>query len=265
MVFDNSTTFLLSPLSENVNLIIPIVTAIIGAVLGYFVSGHYQKSNNLREKTREIDKIVFSELRSWANINLRFLERRTIFDINQSSFRLSDMIRCDNIERILSKSDIYERKENFFVLSYKKNRILNKYSPKIINYSKEYCINFTELEKIVNAIDFEKYYGPLKSDLIDIKCNIVEATIPNLNNELKRVILSILFDNCDLFPNGNRTRLDSLKNRYEEIKQIVFKNQELKEDGERIAIILNNLIINTEGLNKELTNLHNDWRDKYHI
>ncbi len=218
-----------------------------------------------------IDKNVFAELRGLVDINLRCLKNHDFFNYDLSSIRMKNAIRSDNIERILLKSDIYERENESLVLSYKKDKILKKYSPRIIEYSKVYSDNIEELEKIVERINYEKYYDSLERGieplLIKINRNIadIKNNNPQLKMDLQRIILSILFDSPKSFPNGNRVTLDLLEKQFKETQKIVFNNPDLDVIGEKITRIRNSLIFNLEGMQKELKKIHNEWRDHYHI
>jgi hypothetical protein len=271
MPIDNSTSLPFSLVMANLNSIIPIISVIFSFILGYFTNEHFQKSSNMREKVMNIDKNVFAELRGLVDINLRCLKNHDFFDYDLSSIRMKNAIRSDNIERILLKSDIYERENESLVLSYKKDKILKKYSPRIIEYSKVYSDNIEELEKIVERINYEKYYDSLERGieplLIKINRNIadIKNNNPQLKMDLQRIILSILFDSPKSFPNGNRVRLDLLEKQFKETQKIVFNNPDLDVIGEKITRIRNSLIFNLEGMQKELKKIHNEWRDHYHI
>jgi hypothetical protein len=251
--------------------VLSILIAIVTFFIGVLVSNYFQKRANKREKVIDIDRKIFTELRSWVDLSVRCLKDHDIFDWTYSDIRMKDAIRSDNIERIVLKSDIYEKKSGSFVLSYKKDGTLKKYSARIIMYSEAYRDNFKELEKIVESIDYEKYYVNLERGieplLININRNIADLKNGNhsLKKDLQMIILSILFDNPRLYPNGHTARINLLNERYKETQKIVFYNQDLEVIGEKITRILDSLIINLEGMQKELINLHNEWRDQYHI
>lgn len=254
--------------------IVGLALSIIIFFSGVWVSNYFQNRENKREKIIDVDKNILKELRSSVDQNLRFLKEKNLFDYQAPPIRINNMFRSDNFEHTLLKSDIYEKTSDSLILSYKKDKILKRHSPNIVGYLESYRDNIKELERIIGDIDFEKYYGDLEKGieplLIKIERNLTD--LKNIQNEknshhnnLQMIIVSILFDNPRLFPNGTTARLDLLKMKYKETQEIVFQNQDLKMIAVNIAKIRENLIINLEALQTELKELHNGWRDQYHI
>lgn len=254
--------------------IIGLGLSIIIFLSGVWVSNYFQNKENKREKIIDIDKNILKELRSSVDLNLRFLKEKFLFDYQAPPIRINNIFRSDNFERTLLKSDIYEKTSESLILSYKKDKILKRHSTNIVKYLVSYRDDIKELERIFGGIDFEKYYGDLETGIepLLIKINRNTADLKNIQNEknshhnnLQMIIVSILFDNPRLFPNGTKARLDLLERKYKETQEVVFQNPDLEMIAGNIANIREKLIVNLETLQIELKELHNEWRDQYHI
>lgn len=92
VIIDNATILLFSVATTNLNLIIPFLTAILVIVVGYFLTKHHQKSNNQREKAKEITKEFRENFLEVLNKQIEIVENFQYLTIQETPFKITSRL-----------------------------------------------------------------------------------------------------------------------------------------------------------------------------
>ena len=259
---------------NNIQTINTLITLIIGGFIGFILNSILQKRSNKREKLKEIDITFLKELRTWIKIIKNSLEHGTYVILSDSTNKLAIFydfkVKYLEIEKVILKSDIFEKSGEDFILSYKSDKTLKIHSKKIITLLNKYKHKEQEFETFFNEINERnipsQYFETKISELLlTIKRNINDLKGPNKNKDFQKIIFSVIVGNPHLITGGHTAMMELLQFKFLELEQIVAQDQNFRQLYQQIKNTRDEMISILKELEHECTNIHNEWRDEYHI
>lgn len=278
MPIDNSTIPLGTLVMENLSYIIPIVAAIISFVLGYLVNRHLQKTNNIREKAREIriafeDKIkpvVSHELNKIQESNYLFVQYRQVTNSLEIKFHLQNQaIITELVNSKLFKLDESGR----LTLRYNSNRQFNHYGKEIIklvekNSQKIETMNAL-VKKVTDRSSSVPEFNPSEFRHAILQLNLSTRLQGFANgiqdNGLFLIYICSLFRSHNSYRNGDTSIIELLQQKNDELKQIVASDEKSKELYNEIQVVRSDLEQEFHTLDNTISSLCEDFQNRYNI
>ena len=244
-------------------IIAPIITFIIGMK---FEHSRIKKSN-VREKANEIDTEIMDNLKTISNKIEKSMNDKNYISFN--SVNTSATLNFDGYEydNLLDQSGIFRVKDNKIILSYKKDMILKKHARMLIKYIENYQSNVFNLKNIIDGLNesiMPKDYEVELTDLIT-----AEFGTQNFGAQIKKYKYSFILYVVSISGSEKsdievRTyEKDIIKNRYEDLQNIVRNNPECKNTFFEIEKSLNNILYSLKNIRTQIEDLHDEWQNEY--
>jgi hypothetical protein len=265
---DNSTFSFLPVVMTNLTIIIPIFTAILGGFVGYCVNKYIQKSNNKREKAKEIIREFRTNFLEIINKQITMIEGFQYLDIQENPFTVKLKLDEDILKNYLVNTGLFRIDNGNLIVVYTKDRVFNSYAKKIIENVTVYQLNVNQYSNCLNILnppflypDFEKEVGKLHK--------LKYGTYPDKDERspfFLRVLYVVGLTGCKKAITSGRTWAVNLVGQNSlELQNIIRSDIDSKKKADEILTITENIKMSLNNLKEIITDLHDKWQNSQYI
>ena len=247
--------------------VLPIIAPIITFIIGMKVEHSLIKKSNVREKAKEIDTDLMDNLKIISNKIETSINDKNYISFN--SAKTSATLDLDKYEyaNLLDNSGIFRVKDNKIILSYKKDRILKKHARVLIQDIEKYQSNISNLKDIINGFNesnIPKDYEEKLVDLLNTEFGAQNFSAQIKNNKSSFILYVIAISGSEKsYESGKTYEVNIIKNRYDDLQNIVRNNPKCKNTFLEIETNLNNMLCSLKNIRNEIEDLHDEWQNKY--
>ena len=251
------------------SLIIPIVFSLVLFYSGMRYQNHKTKKSHIREKAKEIDKGELASLKNLIITVNSFFDDKYFMTFDEKNSN-GDLKTDENyFIKNIDVSGIFKIDNYEIVLSYKKDKILNRHMKTIMTCLKEYQMSISHLRKNLDDLNISENIDDFENDIREIivdEFDVDKFATESRKEEFLSILYMIALTGSDNSYKSGRTFVITLiEKRFHDLQKIVMDNpkshilfNEIKSDIENI----NSNLITAIG---EIQALHDDWQNEHMI
>jgi hypothetical protein len=275
MIYDNFTSLFLSEgmkvfdiAIENNNYIIMTFIAIISCWVGYKYNQKNQRSNNKREKAKEIIKEFRTNFLQLLNSQTITMNNFQYLILQEKPFKISSKLNENTLKEYLIKTGLFKIENGSLIAVYTQDKLFNSYAKKIIENVRDYesnIIRYNNCIKELNSItvypDFEKEIQKLFKKRYGTELSGEER----MSFFLKVLYLVSLTGYRKLYSDGRVWVVELGRDNCLELQSIIQSDMTSKKMSDELLTTTKNIETSLETLKKIIEELHNKWQNTLFI
>lgn len=247
------------------SLFLQIIVSLFIFYFGMGFQNYRTKKSHIKEKSQEIDKGELADLKSLIITIKSLFDNKDFILFNEKNpkeyLKTNENYFIENVD----VSGIFKIENDEIVLSYKKDKILNRHMKSIFLCLKEYQLSVSHLRKNLRDLNISEILNEFENDIREIIVDEFGADKFAMENR-KEEFLSVLYiialtGSNNSYTSGRTFVLQLIKKRFYDLQKIVI-------DNPNSLIIFNEIKTDIENINrnlitaiKEIQALHDDWQN----
>lgn len=230
------------------------MTGIIGFFSGYLLNRHFDRQKALRDKARQLDSVLYSDMRPEILEVIKSLEKGTYIKVKGEGID-EISITDKKIREMLLGSKVFIEKSGKLELIYTQDKVFTKPANEIISLVEQFTKELNDFLTSLKAIDTAIIPSSFESDIF--RTFKVERESAKMKEFSMNLIYCAILDSQNAFT-GGRTWVDEMvQNKFPVLQLFVFQYDSLKRKSEELAEKRNELIEILSKIEKQISKLHN--------
>lgn len=252
----------------NINYIIPVFTAIFGGLIVYLFNKHIQKTNNKREKAKQIIEELRSNFLGILNGQIAIIDNMQYLQIYEAPFSVKIKLEENILKNYLITTGLFQIDNGNLEVVYTQDRLFTSCAKKIIENVDVYQSNINKYKVYMNNLNPIDTYPDLEKEVSKLHKSQYGTELPKEDRlpYFLKIVYIIAITGCRNSLTGGRSWIMNFSDQsYSELKNKIQSDVNSKKKADEIITINENIKTSLKNLKKIVVDLHNTWQNTEYI